>query len=50
MWLRLAPMTLASSMVLVDQTAVPPASPDVVGPGPGTHSGVTKRPPPPDRT
>jgi EmrB/QacA subfamily drug resistance transporter len=30
MWLTLAAMTLASSMILVDQTAVPLASPDVV--------------------
>jgi hypothetical protein len=30
MWLALIGMTLASSMILVDQTAVPLASPDVV--------------------
>jgi EmrB/QacA subfamily drug resistance transporter len=30
MWLTLVAMTLASSMILVDQTAVPLASPDVV--------------------
>jgi EmrB/QacA subfamily drug resistance transporter len=30
MWLTLGAMTLASSMILVDQTAVPLASPDVV--------------------
>ena len=30
MWLTLIAMTLASSMILVDQTAVPLASPDVV--------------------
>ncbi|HEY5845777.1 MAG TPA: MFS transporter [Microlunatus sp.] len=30
MWLALVGMTLASSMILVDQTAVPLASPDVV--------------------
>ena len=30
MWLSLVAMTLASSMILVDQTAVPLASPDVV--------------------
>jgi EmrB/QacA subfamily drug resistance transporter len=30
MWLTLAAMTVASSMILVDQTAVPLASPDVV--------------------
>jgi hypothetical protein len=29
-WLTLVAMTLASSMILVDQTAVPLASPDVV--------------------
>ena len=30
MWLTLVAMTVASSMILVDQTAVPLASPDVV--------------------
>src|ERR1700735_1070864 len=30
MWVTLVAMTLASSMILVDQTAVPLASPDVV--------------------
>src|SRR6188472_3367338 len=30
MWLTLAAMTLANSMILVDQTAVPLATPDVV--------------------
>lgn len=30
MWLTLVAMTLANSMILVDQTAVPLASPDVV--------------------
>ena len=30
MWLALTAMTLANSMVLVDQTAVPLATPDVV--------------------
>ncbi len=30
MWLTLVAMTLANSMILVDQTAVPLASPDIV--------------------
>src|ERR1700690_397561 len=30
MWLTLVAMTLASSMILIDQTSVPLASPDVV--------------------
>ena len=30
MWVALVAMTLANSMILVDQTAVPLATPDVV--------------------
>jgi hypothetical protein len=30
MWLTLAAMTLANSMILVDQTAVPLATPEIV--------------------
>lgn len=49
MWLTLVAMTLANSMILVDQTAVPLASPDVVDDlGGGISDGqwiMTRRPP-----